>query len=654
MNCKINIPKIAKGNTFIAKCPFNIINPDHSQTPIDTASMTDVIISVCKGAIKVDGITYTTMGNSFLVNIPETLMVGQYSIIISGKLGGRAISSPVKYAFEIVEWAEQSDFVNFISGTEIVFTDTLLIFSADTSSLEVLEETLRTRISEVEAVKAEWQRKVEEISGVAKEAKATENKKEILTAIEKGGGNPSKQAFQSMKRKDEHFYEIEYSEIDYEGAREYFQTHFVPAGGACTALRKGNLLGRNYDWTYDKQVEFLVRTKAHNGRYASIGVAGSISALTTDTIGEYSDEIKYMPFRMLDGINEKGLTANVNMLNHDEQRSLPVEGTTPRIEEREAICSAMLVRYILDNFATPQEACEYIRDYVRVYPPYHDGQTTDLHFALSSKEQLYYLCFEPDNGGVFRTAIADVKDQPLPFVMTNFRMWWASGIYDSETGYYDRFADPDYEYVEKYGMGIERANLCLDFVRDTETEQSVLDFMTNDLRYTKAYLEDTDPQWLTEFVGEYETLGDIARDASDGEFDGILDIVRQRYAERSRETGLTWQTVHSVVYDLDNLTMQLVTQEGSTEDAITIDCFKSLPASKGDLGNIDFSNVAKQGSNPNATNTAILAAIPSEEVMKQLYAGRAEKNNDGDNTYTIVIPYTAKVIETPDGNQIIL
>lgn len=430
----------------------------------------------------------------------------------------------------------------------------------------------------------------------------------IKTAIAKGGGNPSKMAYEAMKRVQEYLYAIEYSELDYEAARAYFKTHFVPVQGACTALRKGNQLGRNYDWTYDKQVEFLVRTKAHNGRYASIGITGSISALTTDTIGEYSEEFKYMPFRMLDGMNEKGLTANVNMLNHDEQRSLPVEGTTPRLEEREAICSAMLVRYVLDNFATPQEACEYIRDYVRVYPPYHDGQTTDLHFALSSKEQLYYLCFEPDNGGVFRTAIADVKDQPLPFVMTNFRMWWAQRIYDSETGYYDRFADPDYDYVEKYGMGIERANLCLDFVRDTSGSQTMMNFLTYDIKYTNAYNTYTDPQWLTEFVAQY-SQEDLARDSASEDFERILGIVRQRYAERSRETALTWQTVHSVVYDLDNLTMQLAVQENDNTEMMTIDCFKSLPASKEDLENIDLSGVAKQGNNPDVSLTSVNAKM---------------------------------------------
>ncbi|MCQ2310183.1 MAG: linear amide C-N hydrolase [Paludibacteraceae bacterium] len=471
----------------------------------------------------------------------------------------------------------------------------------------------------------------QDLSNLAKESTLNQQSAEIKTAISKGGGNPCKMAYEAMKRLQPYLYAIEYSELDYEAARAYFSTHFVPVQGACTALRKGNQLGRNYDWTYDKQVEFLVRTKAHNGRYASIGIAGSISALTTDTIGEYSEEFKYMPFRMLDGMNEKGLTANVNMLNHAEGRSLPVDGTTPRIEEREAICSAMLVRYVLDNFTTPKEACEYIRDYVRVYPPYHDGKTTDLHFSLTNKEQLYYLCFEPDNGGVFRTAIADVKDQPLPFVMTNFRMWWAQRIYDSETGKYDRFADPNYQYVEKYGMGIERANLCLQFVQDTETTQSVLDFMNIDLRYTEAYAPLGD--WLTEFVGPY-SQEDLARDSAPEEFERILGIVRQRYAERSRETALTWQTVHSVVYNLDTMTMQLVIQQGY--DALEFSFVKSLPATKEDVQNVDLSNVAQQGNNPAATNSAIYERINAtdmriatdEEVQAVLDARLVDDSNN--------------------------
>jgi len=87
---------------------------------------------------------------------------------------------------------------------------------------------------------------------------------------------------------------------------------------------------------------------------------------------------------------------------------------------------------------------------------------------------------------------------------------------------------------------------------------------------------------------------------------------------------------------------------------------------------IDTSSLAKQGSNTSATNTAIysavqgiviptglateanatanknaiLAAMPSEATLKPLYAARAETNNDGTDTYTIVFPYTAQVVET--------
>lgn len=78
---------------------------------------------------------------------------------------------------------------------------------------------------------------------------------------------------------------------------------------------------------------------------------------------------------------------------------------------------------------------------------------------------------------------------------------------------------------------------------------------------------------------------------------------------------------------------------------------------------------ALQGDNSNATNTQIdgkigtsadtsasatifgkiadvKSAIPTEAQMKNLYAARAEANQDGTDTYTIVLPYTAQVTET--------
>lgn len=670
--------RIPENNDFTLYVPLVLLSATGEQ-PLDTASLNDVRVLYGVGT-RLQLIAHTVIDQYIVVRF-AAMRRQHFDLHIEFKNHGIVQSTHIEDAVEVVPWNEQSNWKDFIVGSPVYMPTQILISAKERTDeeLEELKQEYRDKNAQLDSTIAEYQQKIQEIEGVAKETTvangfasvldaigrividfspilaALENvrtaigsaitsardhiellfsnginsiiaafnpvakeqtlntkSQEIKTAIAKGGGNPSKMAYEAMKQLQPYLYSIEYSELDYEAARKYFATHFVPVSGACTALRKGNLLGRNYDWTFDKQVEFLVRTKAHNGRLATIGVAGSISALTTDTIGEYSDEFKYMPFRMLDGMNEKGLTANVNMLNHDEQRSLPIEGTTPMIEERESICSAMLVRYVLDNFTTPQEACGYIRDYVRVYPPYHDGKTTDLHFSLTNKEQLYYLCFEPDNSGVFRTAIADVKDQPLPFVMTNFRMWWAQRIYDSETGKYDRFADPNYQYVEKYGMGIERANLCLQFVQDTETTQSVLDFMNIDLRYTEAYAPLGD--WLTEFVGPY-SQEDLARDSAPEEFERILGIVRQRYAERSRETALTWQTVHSVVYDLDTLTMQLVVQQGY--DALEFGFVKSLPATKEDVQNVDLSNVAKQGNNPNVSLSSMDGKLGNMVVASQ-------------------------------------
>jgi len=61
------------------------------------------------------------------------------------------------------------------------------------------------------------------------------------------------------------------------------------------------------------------------------------------------------------------------------------------------------------------------------------------------------------------------------------------------------------------------------------------------------------------------------------------------------------------------------------------------------------SSVAKQGENQEATNTAIYNAVKSLPDLSLLYAARAEKNNDGENTYSIVLPVSAKAMIDNNG-----
>jgi hypothetical protein len=68
------------------------------------------------------------------------------------------------------------------------------------------------------------------------------------------------------------------------------------------------------------------------------------------------------------------------------------------------------------------------------------------------------------------------------------------------------------------------------------------------------------------------------------------------------------------------------------------------------LPEIDTTELAKQGDNQEATNSAILKAISDIVDTKNLYSARFEQNNDGPNTYTMVLPVVAGVV----GDTIIL
>lgn len=57
-----------------------------------------------------------------------------------------------------------------------------------------------------------------------------------------------------------------------------------------------------------------------------------------------------------------------------------------------------------------------------------------------------------------------------------------------------------------------------------------------------------------------------------------------------------------------------------------------------------------QGENKDATNTKILEEVQKIPNLKNLYSVRFEKNEDGDNTYTMILPISAGI----EGDTIIL
>ena len=101
------------------------------------------------------------------------------------------------------------------------------------------------------------------------------------------------------------------------------------------------------------------------------------------------------------------------------------------------------------------------------------------------------------------------------------------------------------------------------------------------------------------------------------------------------------EEVKETVENIDLTPIENKVDEGVDSLSTKIDNIK--------LPEIDTTELAKQGENPEATNSAIYNAVKSLPDLSLLYAARAEKNDDGVNTYSIVLPVTAKVTYDDNG-----
>lgn len=132
-----------------------------------------------------------------------------------------------------------------------------------------------------------------------------------------------------------------------------------------------------------------------------------------------------------------------------------------------------------------------------------------------------------------------------------------------------------------------------------------------------------------------------------------LDIISN--ALDSLKNGVTNIDLSSVISKIEENTAELSSKiEGIQIDTTYLAKEQTLTEMSSKLDNlgvdIDLSQVAKQGENTEATNTAILKAVSDIVDTKNLYSVRFESNDDGPNTYTMVLPVVAGVV----GDTIIL
>lgn len=360
--------------------------------------------------------------------------------------------------------------------------------------------------------------------------------------------------YESIRKIEDYLYEVWYDGLDYKYAEEYFNSRAPITVGNCSAIKVNGLAGRKYDWIDNYEAVFVVHTPAKSDKYAVLGVAGSLKDLTVDFVGTgaYSDAYKILPFYLQDGFNEKQLHVEMNVVPaKSNTRTIPV------VEKQESVCSIALVRYILENFDTVDNAVNYITNYVEIFMP---QSLIDMGY------EVHYLISDPT-----KTVVLEIIDNQIKIVdsniSTNFHLFGTSiqnEVYTPVTAKNGLF--PSTQGVEQYGSGLERYNV----LKQAQIED--IDDMRETLRvldYSNAYTLPADTNfWYTEFVG----LG------SDGVTDITVDTVydnpafinrvvkyKEIWERHTKDSGTCWISVHTSIYDFERMTLWVSVQERETE-----------------------------------------------------------------------------------------
>ena len=284
----------------------------------------------------------------------------------------------------------------------------------------------------------------------------------------------------------------------------------------CSSVRNGGFVGRNFDYFMNQCPTFVIRTTAKKNRYATIGV-GRLAKINSETVeaGLPQEKLDLLPWFLLDGMNEKGLVVNSNVLFRADWGEVPHTGTNPDAPE---LNDLFLARPLLDNCATADEAVEYLKAY-NITPM--NSEVMDLHYMISDPEKTYVVEF-------FNNEIV-VKEQNI---MTNYFI--------------------NIDEIPEHPDGLERMKVLRENYEEGNTMEGMYRLMQR-ARYTNTYSASN--KWYSELGFTYSQIQEMPENMEETllpaqiEFEDELEYIKENGLRESTEW---WDTTHNSIYDISN------------------------------------------------------------------------------------------------------
>ena len=213
--------------------------------------------------------------------------------------------------------------------------------------------------------------------------------------------------------------------------------------GSCSAVRDGGFLYRNLDWKFSDAADVVVRMSAGPGRFASVGVANCGTNLTEEIVasGKPSRYFKCLPGRTVDGINENGVCAEVNVVSGD-----PVDLWDNSDGDIHPLAA---VRWVLDNATSAGMAASNLASRI-AFPP---GWSQNFHWMLSDSAQTWIVEDGACSNVTGRAVMTNFPLIPTPTYGPGWEryMLLQDSFANITNAWFTRAYSPDTEWISEFG-----------------------------------------------------------------------------------------------------------------------------------------------------------------------------------------------------------